>query len=47
MSQQSPLSETSQERPPVLTSWRNLYAVVLGELTLLIILFYLFTKAFE
>jgi hypothetical protein len=33
--------------PPLLKSWRRLYAVVLGELAVLIILFYLFTKAFE
>ncbi|MDP2884064.1 MAG: hypothetical protein Q8P51_03485 [Ignavibacteria bacterium] len=33
--------------PPFLRSWRRLYAVVLGELVVLIILFYLFTKAFE
>ena len=33
--------------PPFLKSWRRLYAVVLGELAILIILFYLFTKAFE
>jgi hypothetical protein len=47
MSQQSPSSEEFQESPPILTSWRRLYAVVLGELAVLIILFYLFTKVFE
>jgi hypothetical protein len=33
--------------PPFLGSWRRLYAVVLLELGTLIVLFYLFTKAFE
>jgi hypothetical protein len=47
MSQQSPRPDTFQESPPILTSWRRLYAVVLGELAALIILFYFFTKAFE
>jgi hypothetical protein len=33
--------------PPILGSWRRLYAVVLLELGALIVLFYLFTKTFE
>ena len=33
--------------PPVLGSWRRLYAVVLVVLAALIALFYAFTKAFE
>ena len=28
-------------------SWRRLYALVLGELALLIIIFYAFTRAFQ
>jgi hypothetical protein len=28
-------------------SWRGLYALVLGELIVLIVLFYVFTKVFE
>jgi hypothetical protein len=35
------------EPPPILGSWRNIYAVVLGWLTFLIGLFYLFTRYFE
>lgn len=33
-------------RPP-LGSWRRMYALVLGSLAVLILLFYLFTRAFE
>ena len=35
------------EPPPILGSWGNVYAVVLGWLTFLIGLFYLFTRYFE
>lgn len=35
-----------EERPP-LGSWRRLYALVLGELALLVVLFYLFGRAFS
>lgn len=35
------------EPPPVLGCWRNVYAVVLGWLTFLIGMFYLFTRYFE
>ena len=34
------------EKPPLLPSWGAWYAVVLGTLALLIVLFYVFTKAF-
>ncbi len=34
------------EPPPFGGSWARLYALVLGNLVLLIVLFYLFTKAF-
>jgi hypothetical protein len=40
-------SETDQEKAPLLSSWKRLYAVVLLNLALLIVLFYLFTKAFD
>lgn len=33
--------------PPILGSWRRLYALVLGELVILILLMFLFRKAFE
>jgi len=39
--------ETDQEKPPILSSWKRLYTVVLLNLVLLIVLFYLFTKAFD
>ena len=34
------------ERPP-LGSWRRMYAVVLGNLAVLIVLFYIFTLYFD
>ncbi len=42
-----PASEETDSSVPLLGSWRRLYGVVLGELVILILLFYLFTKAFE
>jgi hypothetical protein len=39
--------EIDQEKPPILSSWKRLYTVVLLNLALLIVLFYLFTKAFD
>ena len=39
--------EASESPPPFMGSWKRLYGVVLVELGLLILLFYLFTKAFE
>lgn len=36
-----------EERPPLLGSWRNLYLVVLGNLALLILLFWLFTRIYS
>lgn len=38
--------ETGEEPPPFGGSWARLYALVLGNLVLLIVLFYVFTKAF-
>lgn len=35
------------EKPPVLSSWNQLYGLVLLNLIVLIILFYLFTEAFS
>ena len=34
------------ERPPFGGSWRTLYAIVLLNLALLVVLFHLFTRAF-
>jgi hypothetical protein len=36
-----------EERPPFGGSWRALYAIVIGNLALLILLFYAFTRAFS
>ena len=36
-----------EDPPPFGRSWRNLYAAVLVNLALLILLFYAFTKAFS
>lgn len=43
----SPPTETNELPPSIFKSWRRLYSLVLGELVLLILLFYLFTKVFE
>ncbi len=37
----------AEEPPPVGGSWRALYAVVLLNLAALVVLFYLFTRAFR
>ena len=36
----------TEQPPPILGTWRNLYAAVLGFLALLIVLFTIFTRAF-
>ena len=36
-----------EEKPPVLSNWNQLYAIVLINLALLIVLFYIFTKTFS
>ncbi len=36
----------SDEKPPILGTWRRLYAAVLAWLAVLIVLFYLFSEAF-
>lgn len=35
------------ETPPLLGSWRNLYAVVLGTLATLVLVFWLITRTFN
>ena len=37
----------TDEPPPVLGSWNRLYALVLGELLLCVLFFYLFTQVFS
>ncbi len=47
---ESPLSDPQPkdaEAPRLFGSWRRLYALVLAELALLILLMYLFRRAFE
>ncbi len=39
--------EINQEKPPLLSSWNRLYTLVLLNLALLIVLFFLFTKTFD
>ena len=41
-----PAQPEKEPRPP-LGSWRRMYALVLGNLALLIVLFYLFTVYYE
>jgi len=38
---------TDEGRPPLVSSWNRLYALVLVNLAVLIAVFYAFTKAFE
>lgn len=42
-----PTAPDGEEPPPFGRSWRVLYAIVLGNLALLILLCYVFTKAFS
>ena len=37
----------NDEKPPILGSWKNIYLVVLLNLTAIIILFYFFSEAFQ
>jgi hypothetical protein len=37
----------TEEAPPLLGSWKRLYAIVLGELLLCILLFWLFSRTFS
>jgi hypothetical protein len=36
----------NEDPPPILGSWRRLYAVVIGWLLVLIVVFYLFARRF-
>lgn len=40
-------SDSPEQKPTHSYRWSRLYTFVVGELVLLIVLFYLFTKAFE
>ena len=39
--------DSPQERPPVFRTWRRLYLAVLGNLILLIVIFYILTRMFS
>ncbi|HEY0144058.1 MAG TPA: hypothetical protein VGF48_24440 [Thermoanaerobaculia bacterium] len=40
------LPDANNGLPPIGGSWRNLYIAVIGTLVVLVILFYVFTRAF-
>ena len=42
-----PTAPDGEEPPPIGGSWRVLYTIVIVNLVLLIILFYVFTRAFS
>ena len=46
MNEQAPARQMPDEPPPFLGTWRRIYAGVLLYLAALIVLFYLFTRAF-
>jgi len=41
------IERTDEGKPPLVSSWNRLYALVLVNLVVLIAVFYAFTKAFE
>lgn len=41
------MSDTPEEPPPLLGSWRNLYLLVLGNLAVLVLLFWLFSEVYR
>ncbi len=43
----APARPELDETPPLLGSWRNIYVVVLGNLALLVLIFWLLTRAFN
>jgi hypothetical protein len=43
----SPLETHDPDSPPLLKSWWSLYAFVLSELAILILLFYVFSKFYQ
>lgn len=47
MTEEPQLEPPREEPPPFGKTWNRLYAIVLGELVLLILLFYWFRKTFE
>ncbi|MDT5262118.1 MAG: hypothetical protein QOC61_1122 [Acidobacteriota bacterium] len=47
MSDETPTRSHTEEPPPVGGSWTTLYTVVVLNLAVLVLLFYLFTRAFR
>ena len=47
MTEDHEMKGDDEGKPPLVSSWRNLYTIVLVNLVVLIALFYAFTKAFE
>jgi len=47
MNNENKLKNSEDSPPPIFNSWNKLYALVFMSLVSMIILFYLFTKAFE
>ena len=41
------MKEEENEQPPILKTWNNLYALVIGFLFVLIVLFYVLTQTFS
>jgi hypothetical protein len=47
MRDETPERPPTEEPPPVGGGWRNLYVAVLLNLAVLVVLFYIFTRAFR
>ena len=47
MSKEKEIDRSSEESPPFSNSWNKLYAIVFITFAVLVLLFYVFTKAFE
>lgn len=43
----APNEEMPEERPPFFSTWKSMYALVLGNLVLMIVVFYLITIALK
>ena len=41
------LNNEEEEKSPILGSWRNVYALVIGVLVLIIVLLYIFTQQYQ
>ncbi len=46
MTEESEARPELDDRPPLLGSWRNIYLVVLANLGLLVVLFYVLTRLY-